>query len=142
MSKIEYLIVKDENKEEIIELYKDAGWWTKENEIDDSFVMEIVKNTFLFAVAKSEGKIIGMGRAISDGISDAYIQDVVVLKSFRKRGIGKGIIELLIRELKIRKVGWIALISEPGSENFYKELGFSEMKNYTPFIYEKGNNND
>jgi aralkylamine N-acetyltransferase len=36
-----------------------------------------------------EKKMIGMGRALSDLTSDAYIQDVTVLKAFRGKGIGK-----------------------------------------------------
>jgi len=132
---IEYSIVKKAAREQIISLYRQAGWWTNEDDTDTSFVDKIIDSTFLFAVAADGNRIIGMGRAISDGISDAYIQDVTVLEEYRKKGIGSGIINLLVRTLKERKIGWIGLISEPGAENFYNELGFKVMKGHTPYIY-------
>ncbi|MBN2856997.1 MAG: GNAT family N-acetyltransferase [Candidatus Delongbacteria bacterium] len=139
---IEYLIVKEADRDQIIALYKHAGWWTASDDEDVSFVDGIISSTFKFAIAKSDGKIIGMGRAISDGVSDAYIQDVTVDPSFRKKGIGSGIIRLLVKSLKEEKIGWIGLISEPGAENFYHELGFEVMKDHTPYIYKQDKNCD
>lgn len=132
---IEYLIVKEADRDQIISLYIQAGWWTNEDDIDTSFVDKIIENTFLFAVAVEDNKIVGMGRAISDGISDAYIQDVTVHEECRKQGVGSGIIKLLVGTLKEKGIGWIGLISEPGAENFYNELGFKVMKGHTPYIF-------
>ncbi len=132
---IEYLIVKEADRDQIISLYIQAGWWTNEDDIDTSFVDKIIENTFLFAVAVEDNKIVGIGRAISDGISDAYIQDVTVHEEYRKQGVGSGIIKLLVGTLKEKGIGWIGLISEPGAENFYNELGFKVMKGHTPYIF-------
>jgi spermidine synthase len=132
---IEYSIVKRADRDQIIDLYKQAGWWTNDDDCDTSFVDKIIEKTFLFAVASDKGVIIGMGRAISDGISDAYIQDVTVDRNYRKKGIGSGIILLLVKTLKQKGIGWIGLISEPGAENFYNELGFEVMKGHTPYIF-------
>ena len=78
-----------------------------------------------------------MGRAVSDGVSDAYIQDVVVLKKFRRAGIGNRIIEKIIECLRSRRIGWIGLIAEPGTQPFYQRLGFAAMAGYTPMLLEK-----
>ncbi len=134
---VEFSIVKEADPKEIKELFVEGGWWNSENDKNEFFVESLIKSTFLFAVAKSEGRIVGMGRVLSEGISDAYIQDVVVLKDFRKQGIGGGIIRLLLKELLARKISWIGLISVPGAESFYKEIGFEVMQDYTPFIYKK-----
>lgn len=134
---VEFLIVKEADPQQIKELFLEGGWWNDENDKIEFFVDSLIKNTFLFAVAKYDGRIVGMGRVLSEGMSDAYIQDVVVLKDFRKQGIGGGIIRLLLKELLERKISWIGLISVPGEENFYKEIGFEVMKDYTPFIYKK-----
>ena len=139
---IEYSIVKEADRDQIISLYRQAGWWTASDDEDISFVDKIINSTFKFAVAKDNGKIIGMGRAISDGVSDAYIQDVTVDNSYRKKGIGSGIIRLLVKSLKEEKIGWIGLISEPGAESFYNNLGFEVMKGHTPYILKQGNNCD
>ena len=77
------------------------------------------------------GRLIGMGRAISDGVSDAFIQDVAVTKAFRRRGIGGEIVRQIAAVLKERGVDWIGLVGEPGTESFYRNLGFEEQKNFT-----------
>ena len=121
------------DEEIFIKLYKDAGWWQESYNANRSFIDKIVKNSFLFVAAFDENNhIIGMGRAISDGCSDAYIQDVVILKAFRKKGIGKAIINLLIEELKSHNIDWIGLIGEPKTTKFYEQLGFKTLKNHIP----------
>jgi len=52
-----------------------------------------------------------MGRAISDGISDAYIQDVTVLSEFRGQGIGTGIVQEILKQLRDDGLQWIGLIA-------------------------------
>jgi len=134
---VEYLTVKEADPEQIKALFAEGGWWNEENDKIESFTDSLIKSTYLFGIAKYGSRIVGMGRVISEGISDAYIQDVVVLKDFRHRGIGGGIVRMLLKELIARKISWIGLISVPGAENFYKEIGFEVMKDYTPFIYKK-----
>ncbi|MCK9556423.1 MAG: GNAT family N-acetyltransferase [Candidatus Cloacimonetes bacterium] len=136
MEDISYRIVKETDAARILELYRAAGWWqTDENPQYIETVKGIIANSFCFVIAKRGEEIIGMGRAISDGLSDAYIQDVTVWEAERGKGIGKGIIRELLRYLKEHKLQWIGLISEPGYEAFYGKLGFNVMKSYTPFLY-------
>lgn len=116
-----------------IRLYKDAGWWKDSYNANISFIDKIVKNSFAFVAAFDDNnQIVGIGRALSDGCSDAYIQDVVVLKSSRGKGIGKAIIKFLIKELKSHNIDWIGLIGEPNTETFYEQLGFKSLKDHTP----------
>jgi len=131
-------LVKEVDHNEFIALYQDAGWWEVDYEKDLSFIDNIVKGSFLFAVVvNSEGRMVGMGRVLSDGCSDAYIQDVVVLKEFRKQGIGRSIITFLIAELEKKGIDWIGLIGEPGTESFYNHLGFKRLKDYIPMKLDK-----
>lgn len=135
MDNVNYSIVTKTDSARILELYRQAGWW----ELDDNpdylnTVANIVAHTYCFVIAELDGKIVGMGRAISDAYSDAYIQDVTVDSSLRGKGIGKGIIRTLIAKLQQDNLQWIGLISEPGYERFYQSLGFDVMPNYTPFL--------
>ncbi len=135
MQEITYHIVKESDNARLLELYRAAGWWQMdENPEYLETVKSIVANSFCFVIAKDKEQIIGMGRAISDKVSDAYIQDVTVWESYRGNGIGKGIIRKLVTFLKEHNIQWIGLISEPGYESFYAKLGFSTMTNYTPFL--------
>lgn len=113
-------------------LYKDAGWWKSAYGEAPEFLNGIMEGSALFAGAFLNKKMIGMGRALSDLASDAYIQDVAVLKEFQGKGIGGKIIQTLIAGLKERGVDWIGLIAEPGTTDFYERLGFLPLKGHVP----------
>lgn len=137
MKKIKIIITKENlNFSEICEIYREAGWVKPDEIFNEKSAEMIVKQSFCFAGAFSGKKIIGIGRAISDGTSDAYIQDVAVLKAYRNQGIGKKIIIKILEFLKQKKIGWIGLIAEPGSSGFYEKIGFKKMENHIPMIYD------
>ena len=132
---IELSIVKEADPAEILALYRHPGWWqTDDNPQYLTTVQGIVANSFCFVTARLNGKLVGMGRAISDGCSDAYIQDVVVYSEFRGQGIGGRIVAKLVEFLRAKGIQWIGLISEPGHEDFYERLGFARMQDYTPML--------
>ena len=124
------------SKEDIVTLYKSAGWW-KES-YDPSAIKQLITGSFAFAVAvnPSSGKAIGMGRIIADGASDAYIQDLVVLPEYRGQGIGKQLVNALLDRCLSKGMTWIGLISEPGQDGFYSSIGFKTMNNHIPMIYQ------
>jgi len=132
---IRYEVVKSANSDELIALYKEGGWWKESTTAKDT-LPDLVQNSFCFMVVKnSEGKIIGMGRVISDGVSDGYIQDVIISNLYRNKGIGKQLIINLKDYCLSHGVGWIALIAEPGTSAFYTKIGFNEMMDYKPMIF-------
>ena len=112
-NQIEIKFVDFWNEDEIVELYKAGGWW--KDYYDPSGLKNLIKGSFAFAVAidKSSGKAIGMGRLISDGVSDAYIQDLVVLPKYRDRGIGRQLVKVLLDHFLSKGILWIGLIAEP-----------------------------
>jgi aralkylamine N-acetyltransferase len=136
MDEIEIRIVKNWSEDEIVNLYKAGGWW--KDCYDTSGIPDLIKGSFAFAVAidKKNKKTVGIGRVLSDGLSDAYLQDIIILPEYRKKGIGKKLVLSLVDFCKKRKISWIALISEPNQEDFYKKLGFKKMRNYTPLKLE------
>jgi len=135
---VEIRIVKNWPDGQIIELYKAGGWWDGTG--NPSVVKKIISGSFVFAVAvnKVTGRAIGMGRAMSDGASDAYIQDVVVLPEFRKQDIGKMLIIALRDYCLARGIAWLALVAEAGTEEFYRGMGFRVMEGHTPMRYMEG----
>ena len=118
---------------QITDLYRGQDWW-KQEEDNPEVIRMIVTGSHCFLVVRYEGRIIGMGRAISDGASDAYLQDVTVMDSFRGEGIGSRIVETLIGRLEQDEIHWIGLIAESGSHPFYERLGFSIMERATPML--------
>lgn len=122
------------NIEDIIYLYKEAGWfreWDTEKRIK-----QIIEKSYLFVVAFYKDKIVAMGRVISDGINDAYIQDLKVRDDFKNKGLGTAIVNFIKKALLKKGFKWIGLISEKDTEEFYIKNGFKYMKGMKFFIYE------
>jgi len=133
---VEIKFVETWPKDDIVKLYKAGGWW--KDSYDSSGIKPLIAGSFTFAVAvdKDSGKAIGMGRIISDGVSDAYIQDVVVLPAYRGQGIGEQLVKILLNHCLSKGILWVGLIAEPKQGGFYSSLGFKPMKNYIPMIYQ------
>lgn len=135
MKNIEYEAVKSAPVEEIVALYQCAAWWQESPEARE-VIPAMIQGSFRFMVARSlEGKIIGMARVISDGYSDAYIQDVVVLKDYRGQGIGRELVKRLTKFCESRKIGWIGLVAEPGTQGLYEGLGYRPLIGYQPMLH-------
>ncbi|MGI5865212.1 MAG: GNAT family N-acetyltransferase [Myxococcales bacterium] len=135
MDEIEYQVVSEAPVEAIVALYEAGGWW-QESPQWRAVIPQMIRGSFCFMVARSrDGRFVGMGRAISDGVSDAYIQDVVVLKEMRKRGIGRELVKRLAEYCAERGIGWIGLVAEPGTEAFYESIGFRALEGFKPMLY-------
>jgi len=132
---LDLFLVKEWDTRALVDLYRAGGWW-KEG-WDPAHIPLLIQSTFLFIVAvqRQSGRTVGMGRAISDGVSDAYIQDLVVLPEFRGRGVGKAIVERLVESCLARGITWIALVAEPGTCDFYSGMGFTAMVGHVPMLY-------
>ncbi|MDD1723854.1 MAG: GNAT family N-acetyltransferase, partial [Methanospirillum sp.] len=87
-------------------LFAAGDWW--EPEWDDSVLAGIVSCSFAFVVARDPAdRWIGMGRLISDGVSDAYLQDIVVLPEWRGKGIRTAIVRTLLDICHESGITWI-----------------------------------
>ncbi|KZV40860.1 hypothetical protein F511_22799 [Dorcoceras hygrometricum] len=85
----------------------------------------------LHSVSKSAGeegneqkKLIGMARATSDHAFNATIWDVLVDPSYQGQGLGKALIEKLVKSLLQRDIGNISLFADSQVVEFYRNLGF------------------
>jgi spermidine synthase len=122
----------DEELRSIVGLYRQAGWWPAGEAEDYLLLAKLVRQSHCFVAARAGDRIIGMGRAISDGVSDAYVQDVVVDPAWRGAGVGSRIVGRILERLAADGLGWIGLIAERDSAPFYTRLGFEEMGSARP----------
>jgi ribosomal protein S18 acetylase RimI-like enzyme len=139
VDEIEIKVMTAADRSAVKKLYQEAGWWRANDETTDdcAWIDTLVAQSICFVGAFRRGEMVGMGRAISDGVSDAYIQDVVVRKQCRGAGIGARIIAEIVSFLNNRGIGWIGLIAEPDTQAFYQRLGFAAMPGYTPMLLQK-----
>jgi len=83
------------------------------------------RNSLLKVFAFDGSKLVGAGRALSDGVWRAAIYDVAVLPEYQGKGIGSAIIQHLIHAAH---VDVIMLYAAPGKEKYYEHFGFRKMK--------------
>ncbi len=82
-------------------------------------------NSMFRCFVHEDGKLVGVGRALADGVDCSYICDVALLPSHQGLGLGRQIVAKLVELSRGHKK--IILYSVPGKEPFYKKLGFRRM---------------
>jgi ribosomal protein S18 acetylase RimI-like enzyme len=70
-------------------------------------------------------KLVGFGRAISDGAYQAAVYDCAVAVEYQGKGIGRIIMRNILSKLQDCNV---ILYASPGKEGFYQKFGFRKMK--------------
>jgi ribosomal protein S18 acetylase RimI-like enzyme len=83
-------------------------------------------NSMFRCFVHDDGKLVGVGRVLADGVYTAYIGDIAVHPDYRGTGVGKQIVAELLRQCEGHKK--IILYSVPGSEASYQKFGFRRMR--------------
>lgn len=81
------------------------------------------EGSFSICIAYIDGKIMGTARALSDGVGNAYVADVWTLSEYRKRGVARKMMELLLDDLPGQHV---YLQTDDNTLEFYTKLGFKK----------------
>ena len=69
-------------------------------------------------------RLVGFGRASSDGIYRAVLWDIVVAGDLQGRGLGRKVVEALLESPALRDVERLYLMTT-NSASFYRQLSFS-----------------
>jgi len=69
---------------------------------------------------------IGFARAVSDGVTVAYLADVYVLPAYRGRGLGLSLVREIVEggEADWAEVRW--LLHTADAQGLYRKIGFAE----------------
>lgn len=124
--KIDIVLNKDKNinLQELEELCDTVGWVRRPLKK----VKMAIKHSFLtISLSYSENKnkrLIGFARATSDNTFNATIWDVVVHPKFQRNGLGRILINEIVKELRYSDINTITLFADPHVLSFYKSLGF------------------
>ncbi len=70
-------------------------------------------------------RLIGFARATSDHAFNATLWDVVVHPEFQGKGLGRALMDKVIRELRSQDISNITLFADRGVVEFYERLGFT-----------------
>lgn len=124
-----------DDRAELLSLYEDAGWTAYTKEKDALF--RGIQNSLSVLAAYEDGRLVGLVRAVGDGFTVVWIQDILVLSIYRRRGIGSALIRALCD--RYPHVRQIMLASDATEElsAFYAAAGFRQLGNLGMTAYMK-----
>jgi len=119
----------------LLKLYNDAGWTAYTN--DPKQLESAIKNSLYVLTAIQGEELIGLVRVVGDGFTIAYIQDILVLKSHKRQGIGTKLIQTVLA--KFSHIRQKVLLTDDNQETrlFYESLGFESCDQGTLVAFVK-----
>ena len=122
--------------EEVMPLYEAVGWtnYTQKPEMLEA----AYKNSLhILAALNEEEKLVGVLRAVGDGASILFIQDILVYPEYQHQGIGTKLLQQTLE--KYKNVYQIQLATDDSTKtvSFYESNGFTNLTslNCVSFIY-------
>ncbi|KFK28645.1 hypothetical protein AALP_AA7G026400 [Arabis alpina] len=119
-SKAHHAVLDNDAEEESLSSSLDFRRQSK----DDSSLGDLVQN--VLPLTPENGRLVGFGRAYSDHGLTASIHDLMVLPSLQRMGIGKLIVNRIIRLLTNRDIYDIAALCFEHERPFFKACGFGD----------------
>ena len=107
---------------ELAALYAAAPLGTK----SPSGLKTAFTNSMFKCFVYDEQQLVGVGRALADGVDCSYICDIAVSPGHQGTGLGKQVVSNLVEMSSGHKK--IILYAVPGKEPFYSKFGFMRMK--------------
>ncbi|MFA0088717.1 GNAT family N-acetyltransferase [Vibrio sp. 10N.261.51.F12] len=127
-------ISKEIEADEVIDLYRANGWSSAEV---PAKLIPALLNSDTLVIARNNGKLIGIGNAISDGCLVVYYPHMLVDPSFHGLGIGRKMMELM--QSKYKDFHQQMLTADGEAVDFYKALGFERAGKTEPMWVYAGN---
>ena len=108
---------------EIADLREAVGW----NRMEEAFTNKNLNNLFELGCQEG-GKLTGYLNAVSNKVTDAYIQDVMVVPEYQRRGIGTELMKRALLRIKEMDIYMVSVIyGEETLRPFYEKFGFCTM---------------
>ena len=118
-------VVKLEN---VLHLYQAVGWtnYTHQPQI----LEKALSHSLAIYLALDGEAIVGLVRLVGDGFSSVFVQDLIVLPSYQRQGIGSALMKEALGDFK--EAYQIQLATDQTEKNleFYRSLGFETLSTY------------
>ena len=103
-------------------LRESVGWNRMEKELSNP-----IMNSYCNSAVYDENELVGYIDCVSNGVTDAYIQDLMVNPKQQGKGIGTELMNRMIGYLKDNHIYMISVIFEENLMPFYNNFGFNIM---------------
>lgn len=109
--------------DEIVKLYRSVGWT---NYLNRAEVLASAYENSLLVLGAYEKELVGIIRAVGDGLTIVFIQDIIVLPEYQRKGIGSKLLEEVLK--RYSGVYQIELLTDNTEKTkaFYRSAGFRD----------------
>ena len=114
--------------EDVLHLYQAVGWtnYTHQPEM----LEQALSHSLVIYVALDGDAVVGLIRLVGDGFSSIFVQDLIVLPSYQRQGIGSSLMKEALKDYK--DAYQVQLVTEETERTleFYRFMGFETLSTY------------
>jgi GNAT superfamily N-acetyltransferase len=110
------------DRAELIDLYEAVGW--SAYTASPQRLVDAIAGSSFVVTARHEGRLVGLARAVSDGMSVCYLQDVLVVPDFQRAGVGRALVTAVLDHYADVRQKVLLTDDEPRQRAFYESLGY------------------
>ena len=114
--------------DDVLHLYQAVGWTNYTNQ--PQMLEQALSHSLASYVARDDEKIVGLVRLIGDGFSSVFIQDLLVLPSYQRQGIGSSLMKQALADYKDAYQVQLATDESEKTLGFYRSLGFETLSSF------------
>ena len=118
-------VVKLEN---VLHLYQAVGWTNYTHQ--PQMLEKSLSHSLAIYLALDGEAIVGLVRLVGDGFSSIFVQDLIVLPSYQRQGIGSALMKEALRDFKDAYRVQLATDQTEKNLEFYRSLGFETLSTY------------
>ena len=114
--------------EDVLHLYQAVGWTNYTHQ--PQMLEQTLSHSLAIYLALDGDAVVGLVRLVGDGFSSVFVQDLIVLPSYQRQGIGSNLMKEALADYK--DAYQIQLATEQTEKNlgFYRSLGFETLSTY------------
>ncbi|HEM3703513.1 TPA: GNAT family N-acetyltransferase [Streptococcus suis] len=117
----------------VLDLYASVGWT---NYTDRPAMLQKALKHSLFVLAAYNGDcLVGLLRAVGDGHSIVFIQDILVLPTYQRQGIGRHLLEQAITHFPGIYQLHLLTDNTEKTRSFYEAIGFTAVDSLDCIAY-------
>ncbi len=116
------------DREELVELYDAVGWTTYT--ADPEQLEAAVRGSSRVVTARYGDELLGLARVVSDGVTIAYLQDVLVRPELQREGVGRQLVQAALEPFAGCRQKVLLTDDEPRQRAFYESLGYREVREH------------
>ena len=114
--------------EHVFHLYQAVGGTNHTNQ--PQMLEQALSHSLVIYLALDGDAVVGLIRLVGDGFSSVFVQDLIVLPSYQRQGIGRSLMKEALEDYK--DAYQVQLVTEQTEKNvgFYRSLGFEALSIY------------